>query len=207
MSTPPNDPVRIHSSSRFLPGAGPDRNTDRGTLQPCLLQPSPVVCPVPRGCLPIHFCCCCCAPLLCCSGGQVIDKLHELGLQYSEQQAASIFVQVAEAVAHLHEYGVLHRWVGGWSGGSACVILCWGVLSHQQRHPEGQLPSYLLYGMLIVRKYSVESLPVLTQGHQARECDVCVAARRAGASTHHGGPASGRQADAAGGEDACCEAC
>ncbi|KAL4857802.1 Calcium/calmodulin-dependent protein kinase type IV [Chlorella vulgaris] len=42
-------------------------------------------------------------------GGQVIDKLHELGLQYSEQQAASIFVQVAEAVAHLHEYGVLHR--------------------------------------------------------------------------------------------------
>ena len=42
-------------------------------------------------------------------GGQVIDRLHELGLSYSEQQAAAIFVQVAEAVAHLHEYRVLHR--------------------------------------------------------------------------------------------------
>ncbi len=44
-----------------------------------------------------------------CSGGQVIDRLHELGLQYSEQQAAQVFVQVAHAVAHLHEYGILHR--------------------------------------------------------------------------------------------------
>lgn len=42
-------------------------------------------------------------------GGQVIDRLHELGLQYSEQQAAQVFVQVAHAVAHLHEYGILHR--------------------------------------------------------------------------------------------------
>ncbi|PSC73234.1 calcium calmodulin-dependent kinase type IV-like isoform A [Micractinium conductrix] len=42
-------------------------------------------------------------------GGQVIDRLHELGLQYSEQQAAAIFVQVAAAVAHMHEYRVLHR--------------------------------------------------------------------------------------------------
>ena len=32
-------------------------------------------------------------PALPCSGGQVIDRLHELGLQYSEQQAAAIFVQ------------------------------------------------------------------------------------------------------------------
>ena len=39
----------------------------------------------------------------------MIDRLHELGLSYSEQQAAAIFVQVAEAVAHLHEYRVLHR--------------------------------------------------------------------------------------------------
>ena len=42
----------------------------------------------------------------------MIDRLHELGLSYSEQQAAAIFVQVAEAVAHLHEYRVLHRWAG-----------------------------------------------------------------------------------------------
>jgi hypothetical protein len=47
---------------------------------------------------------------LSCSGGQVIDKLHELGLQYSEQQAAAIFAQAAAGVAHLHEYNVLHRW-------------------------------------------------------------------------------------------------
>ena len=50
----------------------------------------------------------------------MIDHLHELGLQYSEQQAASIFVQAAEAVAHLHEYHVLHRWAGGLPGG-LCV--------------------------------------------------------------------------------------
>ena len=42
----------------------------------------------------------------------MIDRLHELGLSYSEQQAAAIFVQVAEAVAHLHEDRVLHRWAG-----------------------------------------------------------------------------------------------
>lgn len=48
-------------------------------------------------------------PAFARSGGQVIDRLHELGLQYSEQQAAAIFVQVAQAVAHLHEYNVLHR--------------------------------------------------------------------------------------------------
>ncbi|GAB4817123.1 hypothetical protein N2152v2_004169 [Parachlorella kessleri] len=42
-------------------------------------------------------------------GGQVIDRLHELGPQYSEQQAAELFVQVARGVAYLHEYGVLHR--------------------------------------------------------------------------------------------------
>lgn len=54
-------------------------------------------------------------------GGQVIDRLHELGLQYSEQQAASIFVQVAQAVAHLHEYNVLHRCVArGGSGAPGC---------------------------------------------------------------------------------------
>ena len=52
----------------------------------------------------------------------MIDHLHELGLQYSEQQAASIFVQAAEAVAHLHEYRVLHRWARrDWGGGRASV--------------------------------------------------------------------------------------
>lgn len=51
----------------------------------------------------------CLSTCFLCRGGQVIDRLHELGLQYSEQQAAQVFVQVAHAVAHLHEYGILHR--------------------------------------------------------------------------------------------------
>lgn len=69
------------------------------------LQPSPLsrnLVPPPPPPPPPH-------PPAARSGGQVIDRLHELGLQYSEQQAAAIFVQVAEAVAHLHEYNVLHR--------------------------------------------------------------------------------------------------
>ena len=70
----------------------------------------------------------------------MIDHLHELGLSYSEQQAAAIFVQVAEAVAHLHEYRVLHRWgrpylcVGGlWQGG-LLLLHRWGLVA--ERCPE-----------------------------------------------------------------------
>lgn len=42
-------------------------------------------------------------------GGQVVDGLHEIGASYGERQAAEVFVQVAEAVACLHEYSILHR--------------------------------------------------------------------------------------------------
>lgn len=42
-------------------------------------------------------------------GGQVINRLHELGPRYTEQTACDLFSQVAEAMVHMHEKGVLHR--------------------------------------------------------------------------------------------------
>ncbi|KAK9824560.1 hypothetical protein WJX72_011313 [[Myrmecia] bisecta] len=47
-------------------------------------------------------------------GGQLFDHLHRVaGETYSEQQAALIFAQMADALACLHDYGIMHRDIKG----------------------------------------------------------------------------------------------
>ncbi|CAL8466722.1 g6258 [Coccomyxa elongata] len=43
-------------------------------------------------------------------GGHLLDNLEEMaGQHYSEQQASVLFVQLAEALACMHQYGLIHR--------------------------------------------------------------------------------------------------
>lgn len=56
-----------------------------------------------------------------CRGGELFDKIIAKG-HFSEREAAAYFRTMVEVVAHCHQLGVMHRYVGVCIGVSECGL-------------------------------------------------------------------------------------